>query len=57
MSSDEEDVAPIPAVLDDEEEFEFPGVSFLLGALFMLFSLLIAWYVLNREKKLAAARV
>jgi MFS transporter, DHA1 family, tetracycline resistance protein len=28
----------------------FPGVSFLLGALFMLLSVLIARYVLNREK-------
>lgn len=29
----------------------FPGVSFLLAALFMLFSLFIAWKVLSREKK------
>ena len=34
--------------------FLFPGVSFLLGAVFMLFSLIIIWFVLNREKKLAA---
>ena len=30
--------------------FYFPGVSFLLGAVFMLFSAIIAWAVLNREK-------
>lgn len=29
----------------------FPGVSFLLAALFMLLSVLIAWKVLSREKK------
>ncbi|HPH33589.1 MAG TPA: TCR/Tet family MFS transporter [Chitinophagaceae bacterium] len=28
----------------------FPGVSFLLGAVFMLFSVIIAWSVLSREK-------
>jgi MFS transporter, DHA1 family, tetracycline resistance protein len=28
----------------------FPGVSFLLGAIFMLLSVLIAWKVLSREK-------
>lgn len=37
--------------------FLFPGVSFLLGAVFMLFSLVIIWFVLNREKRLAAERV
>ena len=31
--------------------FQFPGVSFLLGAVFMLLSLVIVWAVLNREKK------
>jgi DHA1 family tetracycline resistance protein-like MFS transporter len=31
--------------------FQFPGVSFLLGAIFMLCSLLIVWAVLSREKK------
>lgn len=31
--------------------FLFPGVSFLLGGLFMLISLLIAWLVLKNEKK------
>ena len=30
--------------------FYFPGVSFLLGALFMLLSVLIAWKVLSRER-------
>jgi MFS transporter, DHA1 family, tetracycline resistance protein len=33
--------------------FQFPGVSFLLGAIFMLMSLLIVWSVLSRERKLA----
>lgn len=36
--------------------FLFPGVSFLLGAVFMLFSLIIIWFVLSREKRLAAER-
>lgn len=36
--------------------FLFPGVSFLLGAVFMLFSLVIIWFVLSREKRLAAER-
>lgn len=35
----------------DNAPFHFPGVSFLLGAIFMLLSVVIAWYVLNREKK------
>ena len=34
----------------------FPGVSFLLGAVFMLFSLVIAWYVLDKEKKLTVEK-
>ncbi len=37
--------------------FQFPGVSFLLGAIFMLLSIVIVWAVLNREKKLAAGRI
>ncbi len=37
--------------------FHFPGVSFLLGAVFMLFSLVIAWYVLDKEKKLTAEKI
>lgn len=37
--------------------FLFPGVSFLLGAVFMLFSLVIIWFVLSREKRLAVERV
>ena len=37
--------------------FLFPGVSFLLGAVFMLFSLIIIWLVLNRDQRLAAKRV
>ncbi|MGN6352450.1 MAG: TCR/Tet family MFS transporter [Parafilimonas sp.] len=36
--------------------FLFPGVSFLLGAVFMLFSLIIIWFVLSREKRLAVER-
>ena len=35
--------------------FQFPGVSFLLGAIFMLLSLIIIWLVLKREKKHAVA--
>jgi DHA1 family tetracycline resistance protein-like MFS transporter len=30
----------------------FPGISFLLGAVFMLFSIVIAWNVLSKESKL-----
>jgi DHA1 family tetracycline resistance protein-like MFS transporter len=37
--------------------FQFPGVSFLLGAIFMFLSLVIVWTVLNREKKIAAAGI
>jgi hypothetical protein len=32
-------------------------VSFLLGAVFMLFSALIAWTVLSREKRVKAREV
>jgi DHA1 family tetracycline resistance protein-like MFS transporter len=35
----------------DKAPFHFPGVSFLLGAIFMLFSILIAWNVLSKERK------
>ncbi len=34
----------------DNAPVHFPGISFLLGAVFMLMSIVIAWYVLNREK-------
>lgn len=37
--------------------FYFPGVSFLLGAFFMLLSVFFAWKVLSREKKLKASSV
>lgn len=37
--------------------FYFPGVSFLLGALFMLMSVLIAWQLFSRERRLAARQV
>jgi DHA1 family tetracycline resistance protein-like MFS transporter len=39
----------------DTAPMRFPGISFLLGAVFMLFSLVITWYVLGREKKMATA--
>ncbi|HET6996357.1 MAG TPA: TCR/Tet family MFS transporter [Chitinophagaceae bacterium] len=32
---------------------QFPGVSFLLGAVFMLSSIIIAWNVLSKESKLS----
>jgi DHA1 family tetracycline resistance protein-like MFS transporter len=35
----------------------FPGISFLLGAVFMLVSVVIARYVLNREKKVIPQNV
>lgn len=35
----------------DKAPFHFPGVSFLLGAILMLLSVVIAWYVLSKEKK------
>jgi DHA1 family tetracycline resistance protein-like MFS transporter len=40
----------------DKAPFHFPGVSFLLGAVFMLLSVVIAWYVLTKEKKAALQR-
>lgn len=35
----------------DKAPVHFPGVSFLLGAILMLLSVVIAWYVLSKEKK------
>src|SRR5688500_15599401 len=35
----------------------FPGVFFLLAALFMLLSLIITWYVLSKERKLALQKI
>jgi MFS transporter, DHA1 family, tetracycline resistance protein len=35
----------------DKAPFHFPGVSFLLGAILMLLSVVITWYVLSKEKK------
>jgi MFS transporter, DHA1 family, tetracycline resistance protein len=29
----------------------FPGISFLLGAIFMFVSVIVAWYVLSKERK------
>ena len=40
----------------DKAPFHFPGVSFLLAAVFMLMSLIIALHVLSKEKKLAAVK-
>ncbi len=37
--------------------FYFPGVSFLLGAVFMSLSMLIAWKVLSRENKMATQKL
>jgi DHA1 family tetracycline resistance protein-like MFS transporter len=34
----------------------FPGISFLLGAVFMLMSLVITWYVLTKEKRMKLAK-
>lgn len=39
-----------------ESPVHFPGVSFLLAAFFMLCSVIIAWYVLAREKKVMLAQ-
>jgi DHA1 family tetracycline resistance protein-like MFS transporter len=35
----------------EKAPIHFPGISFLLGAVFMLLSTLIAWKVLSKEKK------
>lgn len=35
----------------DKAPVHFPGVSFLLGAILMLLSVVIAWFVLSKEKK------
>ena len=40
----------------DKAPFHFPGVSFLLAAVFMLMSLIIALHVLSKEKKLVALK-
>jgi MFS transporter, DHA1 family, tetracycline resistance protein len=37
----------------DKAPFYFPGVSFLLGAVFMLLSVFIAWKMLSKERKSA----
>lgn len=41
----------------DKAPFYFPGISFMLGALFMLLSLLIAWIILSRERVRKAVSV
>jgi DHA1 family tetracycline resistance protein-like MFS transporter len=35
----------------DKAPFYFPGIHFLIGAVCMLLSVIIAWKVLSREKK------
>ena len=37
----------------DKAPVHFPGVSFLLGAVFMTFSIVIAWFVLSKERRMA----
>ena len=41
----------------DKAPFHFPGISFLLGGVFMLLSLILAWYVFTKEKKLSTATI
>ena len=41
----------------DNALIHFPGVSFLLGAIFMLLSIVIAWYILSREKKMTVQKI
>jgi DHA1 family tetracycline resistance protein-like MFS transporter len=41
----------------DNAPVQFPGVSFLLAALFMLLSVIVAWYVLTNERKKSLGRV
>jgi DHA1 family tetracycline resistance protein-like MFS transporter len=39
----------------DKAPVYFPGVSFLLGGLFMLMSVVIAWQLFTKERKIATA--
>lgn len=41
----------------DNAPVHFPGVSFLLGAIFMLMSVVIAWKVLSKERKLKTSNL
>jgi len=41
----------------DSAPMHFPGISFLAGAVFMLFSVIIAWNILSKEKKTVAPGV
>ena len=41
----------------DKAPFYFPGISFLLAAVFMLCSLLIAWFILKKEKIPAVQKI
>ena len=38
----------------DNAPLHFPGISFLVAAVFMLFSVFITWNVLSKEKKAVA---
>lgn len=35
----------------------FPGIPFLLGAVFMFLSIVITWYILSKEKRMAAGKI
>jgi DHA1 family tetracycline resistance protein-like MFS transporter len=41
----------------DNALIHFPGISFLLGAIFMLLSIVIAWNILSREKKMTVQKI
>jgi MFS transporter, DHA1 family, tetracycline resistance protein len=41
----------------DKAPVYFPGVSFLLGAVFMLLSIVIAWNILSKEKKVSVEKI
>ncbi len=41
----------------EKAPMHLPGIPFLLGSIFMLFSVAIAWYVLKKEKRVAAQNV
>jgi DHA1 family tetracycline resistance protein-like MFS transporter len=41
----------------DKAPVYFPGISFLLGSVFMLLSIVLAWHVLSRERRAAVQRI
>lgn len=41
----------------DKAPFKFPGAFFLLAAVFMLLSIVIAWFVLSKERRLLRKQV